>query len=231
MRNILRLIPLFLIILLIGGCAQLPYELQKILNRVQPEMQAKNIYVGDPVFIRVFKEESELELWMKGRDDHHYTLIKTYPICKWSGGLGPKFQEGDHQAPEGFYATDLTQLNPNSMYHLSFNIQFPNDFDRYHGRTGTFLMIHGDCISEGCYAMTDPLMEEIYVLVERALLAGQQEVPVHAFPFRMTEKRMMHAVSSPHYQFWRNIKEGYDYFERFRVPPLWTVANGRYEFY
>jgi murein L,D-transpeptidase YafK len=220
-------------ILFLTGCAQiqLPYEIRQILNRLQPEMQANNIYVGDPVFIRIFKEEHQLELWMKGRDDHRYTLVKTYPICKWSGRLGPKFAEGDHQAPEGFYATNLDNLNPNSQYHLSFNIQFPNAFDRAHGRTGTFIMVHGDCVSEGCYAMTDPLMEEIYVIVERALMAGQGEVPVHVFPFRMTDERLRMEFQSPHYPFWRNLKEGYDYFERYGMPPLWTVRNRRYEFY
>jgi len=220
-------------LLLLTGCAGLsiPPEVRQILNRVQPELKQQNVYVGDPVFIRIFKEENILELWMRPENSYMYTLVKTYPICKWSGALGPKFAEGDHQAPEGFYATNLQNLNPNSKYHLSFNIQFPNEFDRAHGRTGTFLMVHGDCVSEGCYAMTDPLMEEIYVLVERALMAGQTEVPIHIFPFRMTPERTRMEFASPHYPFWWNLKEGHDYFEINKTPPLWTVTNKQYDFY
>ncbi len=234
-RNIVvhQYLSVFIVCLFLTGCAGLSIspEMRQILNRVQPEMTQGNVYVGDPVFIRIFKEENILELWMKADTSHHYTLVKTYAICKWSGRLGPKFAEGDHQAPEGFYATNLQNLNPNSKYHLAFNIQFPNAYDRSKGRTGTFLMIHGDCVSEGCYAMTDRLMEEIYILVERALLAGQTEVPVHIFPFRMTPERLKQEFTSPYYPFWRNLKEGHDYFERSGVPPLWTVTNGRYDFY
>jgi len=230
MKNFYAL--LFFVIFL-NACTGLnmPYEVRQIINRVQPELKQHQVYVGDPVFIRIFKEENILELWMKPENSYTYTLVKTYPICKWSGALGPKFREGDHQAPEGFYATDLQNLNPNSQYHLSFNIQFPNEYDRAHGRTGTFLMIHGDCVSEGCYAMTNPKIEEIYVLVERALMRGQAEVPIHIFPFRMTSERLRMEFTSPHYPFWWNIKKGHDYFETNKNPPLWTVTNKKYDFY
>jgi len=222
---------LALVILLFNACTPMPYETQQILNRVAPELRNHNTTAGDPVFIRIFKESHTLELWMKARGDRHYSLVKTYPICQWSGHLGPKLREGDHQAPEGFYATNLDNLHPESIYHLSFNLQFPNAFDRMNGRTGSFLMVHGDCVSRGCYAMTDPVMEEIYVLVEQALLAGQAEVPVHIFPFRMTEERMAQAQSSPHYAFWRNLQEGYDLFETHKIPPQWMAIRWRYEFY
>lgn len=220
-------------LLFLTGCAGLNVspETRKILNRMQPDLQQKQVYVGDPVFIRIFKEENILELWMKPEDSYAYTLVKTYPICKWSGALGPKFAEGDRQAPEGFYTTDLQNLNPNSQYHLSFNVQYPNDFDKSHGRTGSFLMVHGDCLSEGCYAMTNPQIEEIYVLVERALMAGQAEVPIHIFPFRMASERMYLEFTSKHYPFWRNIKQGYDFFEKHGTPPRWLVNNKQYEFY
>lgn len=223
----------FIILFLITSCSsiQLPYEIRQILNRLQPELKSHQVFVGDPVFIRIFKEENILELWMKGVDASRYELIKTYPICKWSGRLGPKLREGDFQSPEGFYATTADQLNPNSRYHLSFNIGFPNAFDQYHDRTGTFLMIHGDCESEGCYAMTDPLIEEIYVLVERSLMAGEYDVPVHIFPFRMTTERLMMETASPHFDFWMNLKEGHDYFNKYGVPPKWTLKNGQYDFY
>ena len=136
---------------------------------------------GSPVYLRIFKAESELELF--GLHEGRWTLLKTFPICHWSGTLGPKYREGDMQSPEGFYAVDLGRLNPNSTFHLSFNLGFPNAVERAQGRTGSFLMVHGNCVSIGCYAMTDPGIEEIYRLVEAALEAGQAGVPVHAFPF------------------------------------------------
>lgn len=218
-------------LILLGGCVDITSQWRQAINRLSGEMKNNQVYVGDPVFIRIFKEENILELWMKPQNSYRYTLVKTYPICKWSGALGPKFKEGDHQAPEGFYATDLENLNPKSKYHLSFNIGFPNAYDRAHNRTGSFLMIHGDCVSEGCYAMTDSKIEEIYVLVERALRAGQTEVPIHVFPFRMETNRIMHEISSPHFDFWMNLKTGYDYFEKNHIPPLWTVTNKQYDFY
>ncbi len=228
-----KLFLMFVVCFLLNGCAglSLPYEIRQILNRVQPELKQSQVIVCDTVFIRIFKEENILELWMKPDDSNRYTLVKTYPICKWSGRLGPKYREGDFQAPEGFYTTNLQNLNPNSKYHLSFNIQYPNDYDRAYGRTGSFIMVHGDCVSEGCYAMTDPLMEEIYVLAERALLAGQGEVPVHVFPFRMTQERLQAELRSPHYPFWQNIQQGYEFFESYKIPPKWTVLNKTYEFY
>lgn len=225
---------LFMIVVLtlsLASCVQLPPELRRIFDRMRTDFDQNNVVLGDPVFIRIFKEERVLELWMKNEDDWRFKLIKSYPICNYSGSLGPKYVEGDNQAPEGFYHTDLQSLNPNSQYHLSFNINFPNEYDRSKGRTGSFIMIHGDCVSEGCYAMTDPLMEEIYLIAERALLAGQHEVPVHVFPFRMTPDRMRQAAFNRHFHFWVNLKQGYDYFENYGIPPKWDVINGRYEFY
>ena len=209
----------------------LPYDWQRALGRVNADMRNNQVYVGDPVFIRIFKEENILELWMKGDDNHQYTLVKSYPICNWSGALGPKIREGDRQSPEGFYETDINSLNPQSKYHVSFNINFPNAYDQSYGRTGSYLMVHGDCVSDGCYAMTDAQIEEIYTLVERALDNGQRHIPVHIFPFRMTGGRMLQEVQSPWFEFWLDIKEGYDYFETHKRPPLWTVENKDYVFY
>ena len=120
----------------------------------------KGMKLETPLFVRVFKEESELEVW-KQRDDGRFYHFKTYPICNWSGTLGPKIQQGDMQAPEGFYSVPQSQMNPNSQYHLAFNLGYPNSYDRANRRTGEFLMIHGKCKSAGCYAMTDALIEEI----------------------------------------------------------------------
>ena len=142
-----------------------------------------------PIFIRIFKEESELEIW-KLKSDGRFYHFKTYPICNWSGEIGPKLKEGDRQAPEGFYSVSREQMNPNSKYHLAMNLGFPNAYDKAHGRTGEFLMIHGKCKSAGCYAMTDALMEEIYAIARNSFLGGNDTFEVHAFPFRMTEANM-----------------------------------------
>ena len=182
--------------------------------------------VGDPVFIRIFKEESLLEVWI--RSGAEYQHLKDYFICAYSGTLGPKLQEGDRQAPEGFYKVKKYQLNPNSKFHLSFNLGFPNQYDRAHKCTGSFLMVHGNCVSDGCYAMTDEKIEEIYMLVEGALGKGQKYIQVHAFPFRMTDTAMALYSDSEWYDFWANLKEGYDYFESEKLPPDVRVEEKQY---
>lgn len=182
--------------------------------------------VGDPVFIRIFKEESLLEVWI--RSGSEYQHLKDYFICAYSGYLGPKLQEGDRQAPEGFYKVKKYHLNPNSKFYLSFNLGFPNEYDRVNERTGSFLMVHGNCVSDGCYAMTDEKIEEIYTLVEAALQKGQKYVQVHAFPFRMTDENMALYGDSGWYDFWDNLKEGYDYFEAEKLPPHVKVENKQY---
>jgi murein L,D-transpeptidase YafK len=180
-----------------------------------------------PIFIRIFKEESELELW-KLKSDGHFYHFKTYPICNWSGELGPKLKEGDRQAPEGFYAISREQMNPDSKFHLAMNLGFPNAYDRAHGRTGEFLMIHGRCKSAGCYAMTDALMEEIYGIARDSFLGGNDSFEVHAFPFRMTDANMARQTRHAAYAFWGTLKEAYDYFELTRQLPTVAVCNRRY---
>ncbi|WP_309497408.1 murein L,D-transpeptidase family protein [Sulfurovum sp.] len=182
--------------------------------------------IGDPVFIRIFKKEALLEVWI--RTGTAYEHLKDYAICAYSGYLGPKLQEGDRQAPEGFYKVKKYQLNPNSKYHLSFNLGYPNKYDREHNRTGSFLMVHGSCVSDGCYAMTDDKIAEIYALVEGSLQKGQKYVQVHAYPFSMTEENMNFYDGSEWYDFWMNLKEGYDYFEAERLPPLIKVKDKLY---
>ena len=180
-----------------------------------------------PIFIRVFKEESELELW-KLRDDGRFYHLKTYPICNWSGELGPKVHQGDRQAPEGFYTVAREQMNPDSNYHLAMNLGFPNAFDKSQRRTGQFLMIHGKCKSAGCYAMTDALIEEIYAIARESFLGGNDSFQVHAFPFRMTRENMTRNVSHEAYPFWKTLKEGYDYFELTHQLPTVAVCERRY---
>jgi murein L,D-transpeptidase YafK len=191
-------------------------------------LAAAGLTQGDAAFIRIFKQEQMLEVWLK--DGTTYRLFDTFPICFFSGALGPKLREGDGQAPEGFYEVRRGQLNPNSAYHLAFNLGYPNAYDRAAGRTGSHLMVHGNCVSIGCYAMTDYGITEIYGLVEEALNHGQAAVPVHIFPFRMNAAAMKTAAESEWFAFWQNLKEGHDAFEAAHVPPRVCVSAGRYAF-
>jgi murein L,D-transpeptidase YafK len=198
------------------------------LARFEQRLAAHGVKLGLPVYIRVFKLESELELWVEkgGR----FERFATYPICLWSGRLGPKLKEGDRQAPEGFYTVDSEQLNPNSKMHRSFSLGFPNVFDQAHGRTGSFLMVHGGCASIGCYAVTDPAVDEIWRMVTAALEQGQPRFPVHVFPFRMTDRALDFRKGYRWHGFWADLKKGYDLFQPSRIPPAVSVCNGRYVF-
>ncbi len=161
-----------------------------------------------PIFIRIYKEESELEVWKL--KDGRFQHFRTYPVCAWSGGLGPKLRVGDKQTPEGFYTVSHGQMNPNSHYHLAFNIGFPNAYDSANGRTGSAVMVHGDCKSAGCFAMTDARIEEIYALARKAFDGGQSYFHVHIMPFRMTAANLASHRDSPWYPFWLRLKEGYE---------------------
>ena len=193
---------------------------------LRERLKALGVKKGDAVYIRIFKKEAILEVWMK--KDERYVHLKDYAICAYSGHLGPKLREGDRQAPEGFYRVYKKQLNPHSKFHLAFNLGYPNTYDRAHHRSGSFLMVHGNCVSIGCYAMTDTKIEEIYSLVSAALRNGQKYVPVHIFPFRMEDETMDAYSESRWYDFWMELKEGYDYFEAEEVPPKITVVGGHY---
>jgi murein L,D-transpeptidase YafK len=201
--------------------------LEEAQRTLPQRLAAKGLTEGQPVFLRIFKQEAVLEVWMRD-DKAAWRKFQSYPICRFSGELGPKLKEGDRQAPEGFYQVASGQLNPNSRHHLSFNLGFPNSFDRAHGRTGSFLMVHGGCSSIGCYAMTDPSVDDIYRLVAAALRNGQDEVDVHAFPFRMTDINMARHAQSRWIAFWRDLKSGYDQFERERIVPAVKVVDKRY---
>ncbi len=198
-----------------------------IPQETQDLIKAKGLKNSSPIFVRIFKKESELEVW-KRRDDGRYALLKTYSICKWSGGLGPKLKQGDKQAPEGFYTVSARQMNPKSSYHLSFNLGYPNKLDKSYRRTGDFLMVHGDCRSAGCYAMTDVLIEEIYALAREAFVGGQSKFQVHAMPFRMTKRNMKKYAKGRWSKFWVDLKRGYDAFEMTAIPPKIDVCERRY---
>ena len=219
----------------LASCSSGPQELHASLKPLTKEattlLAQKGVTESAPIFVRIFKEESELEVWKAkddGTGDLRYFHFKTYPICHWSGELGPKLEQGDKQAPEGFYLVSHGQMNPNSNFHLAFNLGYPNAYDRAHKRTGAHLMVHGKCRSAGCYAMTDALMEEIYALSREAFIGGQKAIPVHAFPFRMTEANMKRHAKSEWIRFWRVLKEGYDAFELTRQPPEVAVCERRY---
>mgnify|MGYP003116038422 CR=1 FL=1 len=192
-------------------------------------IKANGMGVNSPILVRLFKEESNLEVW-KQKTDGSYALLKTYDICAWSGKLGPKFQEGDRQAPEGFYTVTPAQLNPNSKFHLAVNMGFPNAYDRANGRTGTFLMIHGSCNSSGCYAMDNDQITEIFALARHSFEGGQRAFQIQAYPFRMTPKNMARHRNSQHYEFWKMLKKGSDHFEITRRQPNVGVCDRRYVF-
>ena len=192
-------------------------------------MAAKNTSPSAPVLIRTYKKEAELEVWKLARNGR-YVHIKTFPICRWSGQLGPKQTQGDRQAPEGFYPIARRQMNPNSHYYLSFDTGFPNAYDKAHGASGAYLMVHGTCSSAGCYAMTDKQIGEIYAIAREAFAGGQQAFQFQAFPFRMTPQNMAKYRADKNIDFWRQLKEGSDRFEATGEEPVVSVVDGRYRF-
>jgi murein L,D-transpeptidase YafK len=206
------------------GRAQAP-----VSEKTLAEMAAKNMDKESPILARIFKEEAEMEIWKQNRDGQ-FVLLKTYPICRWSGDLGPKKKEGDRQAPEGFYTITPGQMNPNSNYYLAFNTGFPNAYDRAMGYTGSELMVHGDCSSRGCYAMTDEQIQEIYALARESFFGGQKAFQLQAYPFRMTALNMAKHRNNPNFAFWKMLKEGYDHFNATHQEPKVAVCEKRYVF-
>jgi len=193
---------------------------------LEKAFKEKGLKFGNPVFIRIIKEDEVLEIWVK--KEKTYVLYKSYSICYFSGGIGPKKKKGDNKSPEGFYSVKPQHLNPYSTYHLSFDTGYPNEFDRSNSYTGSGLMVHGNCVSIGCYAMTDERIEEIYSIVHKSFDSGQELIKLNIFPFRMTEAKMNSHKNSEYYDFWKNIKEGYDYFEEQKIPPVVSVKNKKY---
>ena len=202
---------------------------QPVSPKLVAAMTEKDMDLNSPILIRLFKEEAELEVWKQDRSGR-FALLKTYPICRWSGDLGPKVREGDRQAPEGFYSITPAQMNPQSAYYLSFNTGFPNAYDRALGRTGSELMVHGDCSSRGCYAMTDEQIAEIYSLGRESFFGGQRAFQFQAYPFHMTPVNMARHRNNPNMPFWRMIKEGNDHFEVTKQEPKVDFCEKKYVF-
>ncbi|CAA0102082.1 Uncharacterised protein [Starkeya nomas] len=221
--------------LILAGCNANdgPSPMSKASRTLSPQtlalLQEKGMAKTSPIVVRIFKEESELEVW-KQTTSGGYALLKTYPICRWSGELGPKVKEGDRQAPEGFYTVTPGQMNPNSQYYLSFDLGYPNAFDRSLGRTGANLMVHGDCTSRGCYAMTDEQVQEVFALGRESFMGGQRSFQVQAYPFRMTTANLVRHRNNPNLAFWKMLKEGSDVFELTKAPPKVDFCGKRYVF-
>ena len=197
--------------------AQLPGDLAAIGARL-----------GAPMLLRVFKLEREVEVWVQPEDQQTFVLFRIFPICFYSGKLGPKVKEGDMQSPEGFYFVGPAQMRAKSQYHRAIDFAFPNDYDAAQGYTGTELLIHGNCVSSGCYAMTDPFVEQLFELGSATAATAAQGFWIHAFPFHMTAEALAGQQDSPWLGFWQQLKAGYDAFETSRIPPHIRVEGGRY---
>ncbi|MFT5467437.1 MAG: murein L,D-transpeptidase YafK [Verrucomicrobiales bacterium] len=198
---------------------------------LEADMKGLGLRLGDPIFIRIFKETNELEVWVEKPDRSEFELYSVYRICKRSGTLGPKRKPNDGQAPEGFYFMIHQNLDPASRNHLALDLGFPNQFDRALGREG-IATIHGGCEASSGFAMTDKVIEDLFTLAAVSLESPPNFFHVHCFPFRMTDARMDQAVQeNPSLiNFWANLKEGFDYFEIVRRPPNTTLLDGVYVF-
>ncbi|WP_161532599.1 murein L,D-transpeptidase family protein [Bradyrhizobium sp. LCT2] len=235
-RALLASVALLTASVLLAGCDTDQVSLATNAKANQPvppkllaAMVEKDMDLQSPILVRLFKQEAELEVWKQTRNGQ-FALLKTYPICRWSGDLGPKVREGDRQAPEGFYSINPGQMNPQSAYYLSFNTGYPNAFDKALGRTGSQLMVHGDCSSRGCYAMTDEQIAEIYSLGRESFFGGQKAFQLQAYPFKMTPVNMAKHRNNPNMPFWKMIKEGYDHFEVTRQEPKVDFCEKKYVF-
>jgi len=200
---------------------------QRVRADLTQRLRAIHADWGAPVFVRIYKQERELEIWARSGTGV-YALLDTWPICAYSGELGPKQRKGDGQAPEGIYQVSRGQLNPYSSYHLSFDLGYPNAMDRANSRTGSLLMVHGNCASIGCYAMGDDAIEEIYSLVAAALALDQRSVQVHALPFRFTPDWQNAHADSPWLAFWQDLAVIDAAFDASHQPPAVVVHLRRY---
>jgi murein L,D-transpeptidase YafK len=202
---------------------------QPISGAVLAKMEALDTTPSSPTVIRTYKKEAELEIW-KMKSNGEYALLKTYPMCRWSGQLGPKKREGDMQVPEGFYSIAPGQMNPNSHYYLAFNVGYPNAYDRAYGRSGGNVMVHGVCSSAGCFSMTDEQVADIYAIARDSFAGGQREIQLQSYPFHMTAENMAKFRLDPNIDFWKNLKDGSDHFEVTKNEPSVLVCGKHYVF-
>jgi murein L,D-transpeptidase YafK len=204
-------------------------SMQALSSETVALMAEKGVAPNSPMLLRAYKKESEIEVW-KMRADGTYVLLKSFPICRWSGQLGPKRHEGDRQSPEGFYTITPAQMNPNSAYYLSFNVGYPNAYDRAHGATGGSVMVHGVCSSAGCFSMTDRQIAEIYALARESFAGGQRAIQMQALPFHLTAHNLAKFRLDPNMPFWNELKKGADHFEVTHRDVSVGVCGGHYVF-
>lgn len=193
-------------------------------------------YPAKYIFVRSFKLDSEMEIWVKNAASDSFRLFKSYRVCTLSGKMGPKRKEGDRQVPEGFYY--INDFNPNSNYHLSLGINYPNFSDRILSdpkSPGGEIYIHGNCITVGCIPLTDEFIDEVYILAVNAKNAGQDFIPVHVFPVKFNNTGSMNYLGtftltdSSSKQFWTELRSAYDYFEKHhRLPVVLVDDKGKY---
>jgi murein L,D-transpeptidase YafK len=231
--------------LVVSGSSFAQQQLQHNRVRVAQKMAGPRIlqrfidrgirYPAAEVYLRAFKQERMLELWVRPANESRFQLLHTYAICAASGEPGPKRRQGDAQVPEGFYTIDL--FNPVSSYHLSMRVNYPNQRDRIVNRgrrMGGDIYIHGGCKSIGCLAITNSGIEEIYWIAVEARAMGQQSIPVHIFPARMDSResrrvRTAYAADAAVLSFWKTLEPGYTYFETHRrLPSISVSADGDY---
>ncbi|HUO54321.1 MAG TPA: murein L,D-transpeptidase family protein [Rhodoblastus sp.] len=219
------------VVVALSGCSEtrVSRASQPLSRQMLALMEEKGVAPASPMLIRAFKKESEFEVW-KMRPDGTYVLLKTFPICRWSGQLGPKIKEGDRQSPEGFYSITPAMMNPNSAYYLSFNIGYPNAYDRAHGATGGAVMVHGICSSAGCFAMTDAQIADIYALARESFAGGQHAIQMQSYPFHMNAHNLAKYRLDPNMPFWNELKKGDDHFEATKRDVAVNVCNRHYVF-
>jgi murein L,D-transpeptidase YafK len=215
------------------SCDDIGSGSQRSLQPIPPEtlamMEQAGVTKESPTLIRTYKKEAEFQIW-KQRPDGRYVYLKTYPMCRWSGQLGPKAREGDRQVPEGFYTITPGQMNPNSAYYLSFNVGYPNALDRALGHSGGSIMVHGACSSAGCFSMTDRQIAEIYAIARTSFNSGQRSIQMQSYPFKMTAENLAKHRLDPNIGFWKQLKEGSDHFEVAEREPTVGVCGRRYVF-
>jgi len=211
---------------------------ERVGLRLEAEFEEAGLQWGAPVFLRLFKaryahdyrKASWLEVWVETQEE--YKLFKDYPVCAlMSSERGPKQEEHDTRSPEGFYEIYPESLAPWSVFHLAINIGYPNALDQALERTGDAIMIHGGCASVGCFAMTDEGIEDIYTIIEAALRAGQESIPVHIFPYLMDRTYNLDYLAE--HDPWRGFREtlvpGYQFFVDNGRPPRVLVRNNHYD--
>lgn len=189
---------------------------------IRNELKAQGISNNFNLFLAAYKQEGKLEVWIKSGDKKSYQLFKIYAFSGHSGVIGPKVKEGDLQTPEGFY--HITAYNPESKFHLSLGINYPNNTDLLRSgreKPGSEIYIHGDCVTAGCIPITDDKIRELYILAVEAREHGQREIPVHIYPFKMTAENMkIQSEKHPHQKaFWTSLKSQHDAFEKSRMLP------------